>query len=340
MSERTKEGGDQMSLFQPPPPRRRGRPPKNIGFLTPENLKKPSSFLADISAQVHSGLCQTALPHFRPDDDSAPWERRGRGVTLTIAPGLARKRQGEARQYVGVPYGNHARLIMIYIQTLGMRDRYVPLGNSLSGWMRALGLEPRGGKRGTITNVKEQLLRLANCTMILEMTEEAEDGIVTTEHKTSIASALQLWASAPGEEQWPTVLELDSRFHEHLLENAVTLDREAVASLSHSALALDLYACFAHWLPRLNKAESMTWVELDAALGTNDPVKRYEFARRARHFLPDVLKQYKGARVEANRNGLVMHPSPKPVSDPRIGYTAEMKSLVPSTRKEKTTNVT
>jgi hypothetical protein len=77
---------------------------------------------------LHSGLCQTCLPHSRPADSSAPWERRSGRFSLTVLPGGLDR--GRGFEYVGIPYGPKARLILISLQTEGMKSRTVSLGAS------------------------------------------------------------------------------------------------------------------------------------------------------------------------------------------------------------------
>jgi hypothetical protein len=72
---------------------------------------------------LHSGLCQTCLPHSRPADSSAPWERRSGRFSLTVLPGGLDR--GRGFEYVGIPYGPKARLILIYLQTEGIKSRTV-----------------------------------------------------------------------------------------------------------------------------------------------------------------------------------------------------------------------
>ena len=110
---------------------------------------------------LHSGLCQTCLPHSRPTEDHTIWRRQSGRFSLMVQPGVVDS--GEKPRHVGVPYGPKARLILIHLQTEGLRSRTVNLGASFSAFMRSLGLAVTGGKRGTIGAVREQSLRIALC---------------------------------------------------------------------------------------------------------------------------------------------------------------------------------
>ena len=110
---------------------------------------------------LHSGLCQTCLPYSRPIKDHAVWQRKSGRFSLTFQPGVFDP--GDGARYVGAPYGPKARLILIHLQTEGMRSRTVNLGTSFSAFMRSLGLAVTGGKRGTIGAVREPSLRISQC---------------------------------------------------------------------------------------------------------------------------------------------------------------------------------
>src|SRR3954449_931302 len=166
MSWRRQQEGGQLTLIEAPPAPQRGRPPVRLKFLgelaqTQAEGDDALREFAELTANLHSGLCQTALPHSRPADDSAAWERQGLTATLIVEPGFVKDMETGKRRHAGVPYGTKARLVLIYIQTLGVNDPVVPLGDSMSAWIRSLGLSVSGGPRGNIGELKEQILRLA-----------------------------------------------------------------------------------------------------------------------------------------------------------------------------------
>ena len=70
---------------------------------------------------VHSGLCQTALPHQRLASNDEIWQRSSGRFHLMISPGVIRNKEGQPVR-VGVPYGTRARLIMIFLQSEGIKS--------------------------------------------------------------------------------------------------------------------------------------------------------------------------------------------------------------------------
>ena len=105
---------------------------------------------------LHSGICQTCMPHSRLVENHAIWRRRSGRFSPTVQPGRWTSARGEPR-YVGVLYGPKARLILIHLQTEGIRSRAVSLGPSPSAFLRSLGLPASSGPRGAIGAIRAVL---------------------------------------------------------------------------------------------------------------------------------------------------------------------------------------
>ena len=249
---------------------------------------------------LHSGLCQTCLPHSRPAEDHALWYRKSGRFSLTVQPGSIDGR------YVGVPYGPKARLILIHLQTEGMKSRTVNLGASFSAFMRSLGLAVTGGKRGTIGAVREQSLRIAQCSFTMQWSAGTATSSQTVVSNARIVDRLELWQS--DKNGWSETVELSERFHAHLREHAVPLDRRGLAHLSANSLGLDLYALFAYRLPRLEREIHLRWAALLEQIGAAEKTTN-TLAQRIREVMPDVLTAYPHAKVEVTSHGLLLKPS-------------------------------
>jgi hypothetical protein len=305
-----------------PPERRRARARVEVAHALLSEL--PTQ---DEIAFLHSGLCQTCLPHSRLASDRDVWRRQSGRFTLIVQPGVidatpmpTRGRQPTQAErdtmYVGVPYGPRARLILIYLQSEGVRNRVVPMGNSMSAWIRSLGLSVTGGERGTIQSVREQSLRISRCSFTLQWTERDGNGTeVLNITDTRIVDGAALSNAVADAAKWPTEVLLSERFHDHLKQHAVPLDRRAIAHLSGNSLGLDLYALFAYRLPRLRSPIVLRWAPLRDQLGADYPDGK-TLARKIRAILPDVLHVYPDALIDVSRYGLVLKPSKPAV--PRI----------------------
>jgi len=272
---------------------------------------------------LHSGLCQTCLPHSRPRSNRDAWRRVSGKFTLLITPGVLDAPQeppktagGKRRQaptlldqeslFVGVPYGPKARLILIYLQTEGVRSPVVQMGESLSAWMRSLGLAVTGGERGTLRAVREQVLRIARCSFTFQWSSQDGDGESTRVTDTRLVEGLDLWRGINDASRWPREVVLSEAFHAHLREHAVPLDKRAVALLAANSLGLDLYALFVYRLPRLRDRVLLRWSGLQEQLGAEDPTN---LSRRVKTVMPQVLTAYPNAKVEIVRHGLILSPS-------------------------------
>jgi hypothetical protein len=270
-------------------------------------------------AFLHSGLCQTCLPHSRPMSNQDIWTRASGRFSLLVTPGIiddrkhgVRHRQPTAEQkeamFVGVPYGTKARLIMIHLQTEGLRSRTVSLGPSLSAYLRSLNLPVTGGPRGSIGAIREQCLRLARCTFSMQWSDITESGEERTLiSDTKLVDGLELWRAGQ-DRDWCGTVELSQKFHEHLREHAVPLDKRGIAHLSGNSLGLDLYALFAYRLPRLSRDLHLSWEALQEQIGT-DYAEVRDLAKKVRAVLPDVHVAYPHAKVEALPSGLRMKKS-------------------------------
>ena len=261
---------------------------------------------------LHSGLCQCSLPHKAPKRKDTIWTRRSGAFTLMITPGAIGAPGAEAK-FVGLPFGSKARLIMFHLQSEGLRSRTVSLGKNLSAYLRSLGLEVKGGDRGTIGPVREQALRIGRCSFTMQW--DGADRMVIQD--TKIVDGMELW-KATSPDRWCGEVHLSAEFHEHLRAHAVPLDKRGIAMLSQNSLSLDLYALFAYRLPKLTAPLTLTWEQLQSQIGSEDSAK--ELARRVRLVLPSVLRAYPDAKVEVlpgtpRRPGvLVLHHSPPAVA--------------------------
>lgn len=104
---------------------------------------------------THAGLAMTSLPHKRIEEPL--WRRLGYRTTLLVESGRTGK--GE---WIGVPYGSVARLILLYLQTEAIRSNHpeVELGRSMHAWLSRMGISG-GGKNYKM--VTEQARRISAC---------------------------------------------------------------------------------------------------------------------------------------------------------------------------------
>jgi hypothetical protein len=217
------------------------------------------------------------------------------------------------RQYCGVPYGSKARLILIWLQSEGIKSRVVNMDKSMSAWIRSLGLPVTGGTNGTIQSVREQISRIAMCSFSFQWSGTDVGGNSSQRIQNArIVDGLEHWHSAGDTAKWSTTVQLSEQFYSHLREHAVPLDQRAVAHLARGSLGLDLYSFFAHRLHRLREPVMLGWSTLADQFG-DDGLSIYRTAQRIRETLPEVRAVYPGLAVDVTRQGLVLKQSPPPV---------------------------
>ena len=259
----------------------------------------------------HTVLCQTSIPY--RSLDARRWQRRNGRISLEIEAGtVLDMRQGEFIE-VPLPYGALARLILLHLNREALRTQLaiIETDKNLTAYIRRLvGYAPNGRE---IARFKAQLTQLAASRIRLGMIHKDRAIQVNSQ----IVAAMDLWAPTNPDQcvMWPSTIKLGAEYFQSLMEHAVPLDERAIAALSHSAMALDIYAWLAQRLHRIpeERPQRISWILLYRQFGTS-----YKRMRAFRAFfcrqLNAVLAQYLTARVNANAaDGLELRHSPPPV---------------------------
>jgi hypothetical protein len=177
---------------------------------------------------VYSGWAQCALPHKRLADD-LPWELTVERVRLVVEPGR-RPRGGDGPlEFLGVPYGSHARLILLYLQTEALRtgSREVELGR--------IGVSV-GGHTGNL--VKQQAERISRCRLTFHIQGGKTSGLI---NQSIVDRALFIEDS--GIKQHTLCLEtakLSEGFFEQLKKHPVPLEEAAIRAINNNPAALSV----------------------------------------------------------------------------------------------------
>lgn len=294
-----------------------------------ENPDEPQNYLFQ-----HTVLCQTCLPFRDPGDEARTWERLNGNVHLKVLAGEAMHPEQGRLVPVGLPFGPKARMILMHINQQALRQKTpeVEIQDSLTKFVRrTLELAPHGRNMRT---VKEQLARLSAASIRLGV---VKDGHAITVNS-NIVTAFDIWFPKDDRQRvlWPSIIRLSLDYWESLKAHAVPLDEDHIARLSHSALALDIYAWLANRLHRIpaNKPITVSWPALHGQFGQG--YNRIDHFRAAfRVALNEVLTLYKTARIdlhtdrqkprtllqggklvlrEPHAKGLTLYNSPPPVS--------------------------
>jgi len=247
----------------------------------------------------HSTFCQTFLPYRDPGADVLAWNRSNGIVDLRLRAGEAKHPDGRWVQ-VPLPFGPKCRLVLMHINQLALINQspHIEIEDSLTAFVRrVLNLDPKGRN---IDMVKEQLRRLATSSIRLGIASPQHDTAAT--HKLEIVTEFDVWFSKDERQRvlWPSYIQLSLDYFQSLQEHAVPLDEPHVAALSHSALALDIYAWLAQRLHRIptNKPAFVSWAALHGQFGQGyNPNRINNFRAAFKVALKQVLALYQSARI-------------------------------------------
>lgn len=266
---------------------------------------------------LHVVLAQCGLPYRQQDPDQRDYIKQNGNSTLILTSGYLLDPKTKQPVLQGIPYGPKPRLLMIHLCTQAkiQKTPHVDIGDSMSSFMRDLGLAVTGGQRGTIGMFKEQLNRLAASKMQLLF---ADDSKVSMRNPASPIQELDVWFPKHPDQRilWPTTATLSHEFYESLMgDNALPLDPRAIRGLQRSAMALDVYSWLAHRLCRIMHQQpvSISWTALQRQFGP-DIARVDNFRREFREALAKVQTLYREAKVAFDHNGVLqLRQSPPPV---------------------------
>lgn len=275
------------------------RDPQDIGFL----------------ARV---FAQTALPYKNPGDMPA-WGRRNGALTMTVQPGYTIDPSGQPVS-IGYPYGTIPRLLLIWMSTEAVRtgERTLTLGESLSDFMRQLGLSPNGGTTGNMRKLRDQMRRLLNARISVHYQESGETHRRESAGLLQISEQYDLWWSEKVPDQptlIPSYVQLSEAFFREVTQHPIPLDMDTLRKLRGSAMRLDIYAWLTYRVSYLRQPTRISWDQIIFQFGSagNSRAARHKFRTDFVRHLEEV-KIYFPARTSVTETGVALFPSSPHVS--------------------------
>ena len=260
---------------------------------------------------IYSGWAQAALPHKKLRDDQV-WQISSEKVKLIVEPGRRAVENGEP-EWVGVPYGSRARLIMLYLQTEAVRtqSREVELGRSLRAWLTRLGISV-GGK--SIKDVREQAERISRCRLTFHVQNGNRSGLI---NQSIVDSAMFVESHDGGQSSlFLDTAKLSETFYEQLMKHPVPIEEAAIKAINNNSMALDIYCWLAYRLHWLEDDKPISWRALMGQFGAGYR-EIFHFKPRFLENLELALAVYPNAKVDIDERGLILKPSRSPVP-PRV----------------------
>lgn len=272
---------------------------------------------------IHSVLALCALPYRRPAESERDFIREYGKSSLVVQSGYLKDPVTGKMTPQGLPYGPKARLLMLHICTMAVRQNshQIEIADSMSAFIRDLGFPVTGGARGTITQFKEQLNRLAAARMQIGVWREDR----TTTISTQPIEAFDMWLPTHPDQRmlWSTTLTLDKRFYETLREHALPIDIRTLRAFTQSAKQIDIVLWLASRLRSVTKPLAISWDAVQAQFGTDVVSRARKFRQSFADDLAHIVEVFPRVPVRLTEKGLLLSPT-----DPE-------KLFVPSIRQIK-----
>jgi hypothetical protein len=281
---------------------------KNINQLLSEALAIEASEAKEAGALgfMARALTLATMPHSKPEGNE--FIRKNGSFTMTML----------APSSIGLPYGSIPRLLLAWMTTEAVKtqSKELILGDSMSAFMRELGLVPTGGRWGSITRLKSQTRKLFGSAIHCDYIDKLPNGVI---HESGmnihISDNYSLWWEPKNPEQkalFNSTVTLTEPFFKEIISSPVPIDMRALKALKQSPMALDIYVWLTYRMSYLSKSTQIPWQALQAQFGAGYPMT----ARGTRNFkakfitqLKKVLVVYPEAKADEGDRGLRLKPS-------------------------------
>ena len=165
-----------------------------------------------------------------------------------------------------LPFGHLPRLLMAWISTEAVQtqSRVLILGDTLSDFMRALGIYSSDGK--AYTRLRNQMERLFNASVRLIYEDKHGKQFISS----AIADRGEFWwdPKRPNERVlWDSKIRLGEDFFNEIINHPVPLDMNTLTAMKRSPLGLDLYMWVAYRTFTLNRPMRLSWPRLYRQFG-------------------------------------------------------------------------
>lgn len=261
----------------------------------------------DALRYTHSVLALCGLPYRRLPDGVTEYERTNGRMAVTVQAGKLRAPDG-SRVQQPVPYGPKARLLMAHLSSEAVRNNSstVEIADSLSGFMREIGIEPRGGPRGTIQPFKDQVNALAACR--IEMS--AWDGKRARQVEEKPFKSVEVWfPTNPNERMlWPSTITFSEAFFQDLKRHAMPVNVHILRHLANSARKLDLYFWLNYRLNSLSGRLTIPWSALLNQFGDGFARER-AFRAQLADELADIKELFPKLPLTLSDAGITLEPA-------------------------------
>lgn len=224
-------------------------------------------------------MIQATMPHSNPK--TLYFSRQNGDFELTMI----------AHPKIGLPYGSMPRLLLCWLtsEAVKKRSRELSLGNSLSAFMRDLGLSVTGGRWGSITRLKNQVYRLFSSNISATYRNQNEGAAVNF----VVAEEYHLWWAPQNPDQrslWESKVILSDRFYNEVISSPIPLRLETLSALKSSSVCLDIYSWLTYRNSYATRPSYIPWGALQLQFGAGYPLTAQGKADFKRKFLEALRK--------------------------------------------------
>ncbi|MFO0524655.1 MAG: replication protein RepA [Alphaproteobacteria bacterium] len=258
---------------------------------------------------VCRSMVSASMPHSKPI--GFQYKRSSNNFTIAIVGNEAAG---------GIPYGTYPRLILSWLASEIVRtgSREIILGQSLSDFMKRLGLSVTGGRWGTINRFRDQLRKLFAAHISFSYEDRKLGKWIHA--SMNIADSSQIFWDPKNPNQidlFKSKVVVGESFFNEILKSPIPVDIRAINALKESSLALDIYFWATYRMSYLSSPIDLSFDKLQMQFGAgyNDTRQgKYEFKRKFLVQLKKVMTLYPKAKISITEGGLKLYPSPSHVS--------------------------
>ncbi|MFO0373747.1 MAG: replication protein RepA [Alphaproteobacteria bacterium] len=248
------------------------------------------------------------LPHKKLEPGQI-WIKRNGHFTLHLSGG--ERVVDDAIVNLGIPYGSYARLLLIWIttQAITQKSRVIKLKESLSKFMKELGIQPTGGVNGTIGGIKEQLIRLCSCKITIE-SDDYEHEMLGTQFFLIEDKNVKWMQSKEKAALFARESEivLSEKFYDYITNKSVPFDFRVISAIKQSSLTLDIYLWMTYRTFALKKPIFVSWPQLHDQMGSQY-ANVNNFRDKFLKSLKEIQLIYPDLKTEREKGGLILYPS-------------------------------
>lgn len=242
--------------------------------------------------------------------------------------------------YDGLPYGRYPRLILPLIITTAYHQhiqaqegkiteeeaRRINLGETAADFLEMLGMSRRssGGKNGPLNRVREQIDRLAACSIKVEdLAKTNRSTIRRAEPALEISNHHELWLphTAKSRGLTPSYMDLTPEFCTHIIDTRAPIDLDLLQRIN-GPRTKDLYVSVSmkkYWLLKSRRPYwDILWDELYSQFSTQELVgwrQKSIFRRTMAKSLAELNQHWEDAGVEIIDDGIRINQGPLSVPE-------------------------